>query len=227
MYEPTIAVIFDLFGTLVPPVDRRVYREAVDAVASALDVDAEAVAVLWMEDQSFRRLLMTTGSSTLSQIDRTCERLGLPRPLADRRRAAAVHLDSHRVWMEPWPDSLATLHRLREHNLRLGLISDCSISVPELWAESPFGALFVCALFSCIEGMAKPASGLFTTICRRLGVHGADCVYVGDRLDELQGASAVGMRAVWLSASVANTPDSWPGPRIASPGEVCAFVRAA
>lgn len=226
MSEPIRAVVFDLFGTLVPPVDQRTYREAVDAVASALDADAETVAGLWIEDQSFRRLLMTSGETTLSQIERTCESLGVPTSLEGRRKAAAVHLEAHRVWMRPWPGSLETLHWLRERKLRLGLISDCSISVPELWPASPFGMLFDCALFSCTEGMTKPASGLFTAVCRRLGVAAGNCVYVGDRLDELHGASEAGMRAVWLRASGSNTPDSWPGLKIGSPGEVCEIIRS-
>jgi putative hydrolase of the HAD superfamily len=148
MIARTTAVIFDLFGTLVPPVDDRMYRASAAEVAAAIDVDPAKVATLWMHDAPFHKSLMTSGSSTQAQIDLTCQRLGISRSPDARRRAAAAHLDAHRIWLNPWPTSVETLQRLQADGLRVGLISDCSISVPELWSDTVFDQLVDCAVFS-------------------------------------------------------------------------------
>ena len=218
------AVVFDLFGTLVPPVDDRTYEASVIAVATALGANASEVVDLWLHDSDFSRRFMTTGSSTRDQIDHTCERLSLARSLAVREQAAAVHLASHRRWMEPFSGSLGTLRALRGRQLRLGLVSDCSVSVPELWPSSPLCDLIDCPLFSCVEGVTKPSAVLYKAVADRLGVRPAHCLYVGDGLHELEGAESSGMTAVLLDATRSHRHPSWSGPRVDNPTGVLAMI---
>ncbi len=59
----------------------------------------------------------------------------------------------------------------------------------------------------------KPRPGLFQEMLRRLGVTPEETVYVGDRqLEDVQGASQVGMNTVWVNRSGAGLDPKLPRP---------------
>jgi putative hydrolase of the HAD superfamily len=100
--------------------------------------------------------------------------------------------------------------------------------LPELWYNTEFGPLVDCALFSCLEGVAKPARVLYERVCNGLDVDPTTCIYVDDGIDELRGAEAAGMLAVWLTtgSEMGHRPEWW-GHRVSSPKEILAVVKAA
>jgi putative hydrolase of the HAD superfamily len=147
------------------------------------------------------------------------------------QKAAEVHLDTHRRWLRPRPDSLDTLKQLRSSGHKLGIVSGCPSDVPHLWHETPFLGLFDAELFSCSVGLLKPDPRLYALACARLAVEAADCLYVGDSGEEIVGAREAGMTAVHLCArgekeAAMREPEAreWTGARAASPSEVLGLL---
>lgn len=90
------------------------------------------------------------------------------------------------------PAALATLQGM----LRLGVITNGNADLEVIGLHHHFEV----ALASHRFGRAKPDPAIFLAACQAMGVAPGQAVYVGDdlRLD-VQGAQAVGMRAVWMN----------------------------
>jgi len=140
-----------------------------------------------------------------------------------------VRVEYTRRELAPRPDAVATLTRLKEAGLKLGLISDCSSEVPLLWDETPFARLIQVPIFSATARLKKPDPRIYLLACERLGVSPEDCLYVGDGDSrELTGAAGVGMSPVLIKAPQHNAPkidpDMWAGPPVSSLSEVLPIV---
>lgn len=148
--------------------------------------------------------------------------------------AVQARVDFTRADLQPKPDSVQTLARLREGGYRLGLIGDCAPEVPELWAPTAMAALIDVPVFSCAVGLKKPAPRIYQLAAERLGVHPSACIFLGDgSSQELSGAYAVGMNAVLIRVSLENVYDrgredveSWQGPCINALGELLTLLPA-
>jgi putative hydrolase of the HAD superfamily len=124
-----------------------------------------------------------------------------------------------------------TVTSLKERGLKVGLISDCTHELPEIWPSLPIAEHFDAMVFSIQAGFRKPHPELYTAVAAQLGVAAGDCVYVGDGgSNELTGATEAGMTAYLL-----DTPDaadsirydlehSWTGARIGSLSDVLELV---
>lgn len=224
---PYQAVIFDLFGTLVPPFTSGPFEQLLAETSAALGLDAAAFRRAWVYDTADARM---TGAYGSIEGDMEHIALALGVALTPGQLAAAVRarLAFYRRAMVPRPDAIATLRALKGLGLRLGLISDCSSEAPLLWPETPFAALIDAPVFSCVEGVRKPDPRLFRLACERLGVEPRACIYVADGFHgELATARVLGMKAVLLEVPGEVTaefaPDeaaTWTGPRIRALGEL-------
>ncbi len=214
------AVIFDLWGTLIPfPAAKA--TELVARMAAALAAPADAFARAWAGDFDRR----TTGALEAS-LRRVCLALQLDAPSERLAAALEERVAFHRACFEPRPDALKTLERLRYRGLKLALITDCSSEVPMLWRETPLAPLFDASVFSCAEGVKKPDQRIYQIACTRLGVEPTHCLYVGDGAsDELRGATAVGMRAVQLQPGDTHAPQ-WSGETVPALSEVPRLLAA-
>jgi len=131
-------------------------------------------------------------------------------------RAVALRTEMTRRALVPIDGVLDLLDELRARGLRLGLISNCSSEVAELWDESAFAGRFDAVVLSASEGVCKPDARIYELALGRLGVEPGDAVFVGDGdAGELPGAEAVGMRAVQLGDR-----KGWHGERIATLAEL-------
>jgi len=191
------AVVFDLFGTLVPnfsmPEMERVLRE----MAVLLGAPAQPVVRLWLETFPQRAVgTFPTIGANIAHICRTLE-VSVEERLVSR--AADRWLALERRALIPRDDAIETLSQVKEAGLTTGLISDCSYPLPEMWPDTPFARLIDAPVFSCEAGMRKPDPRIYHLACNRLGIRPEQCLYVGDGgSQELTGASRVGMQAVLL-----------------------------
>ncbi len=100
------------------------------------------------------------------------------------------------------PGAEQTLHTLREHGLRLGIISNRMYGGTSLLDDLEYfgiSYLFASIVASCDVGQMKPHPALFQQALEDLGVEPAEAVMVGDDLcADIGGALAAGMRAVWV-----------------------------
>ena len=122
---------------------------------------------------------------------------------ASLKAVARIRVEHTRLTLEPRPDAVATLTRLRKSGYTVGLLSNCSADVPLVWQETPFAPLLESPVFSCSVGLKKPDPRIYAAACRELDVEPADCLYVGDGSDrELTGALEAGMDAGSASSIV-------------------------
>lgn len=104
----------------------------------------------------------------------------------------------------------------------MGVISDCSPDVPEIWAEFGYGSYFDAVFFSSEVKTKKPSPQIYKMMVERLQVAFDECYYIGDGgSNELTGATAVGMHAIQIKSvademkhSYAKKLEAWSGERI-------------
>lgn len=102
-----------------------------------------------------------------------------------------------RVPFEEIRDDMVTLlGRLKEKDIKLGLISNCTEEEVQAWSGSKLAPYFDEVLFSYQTGYSKPDAAIYELAAARLGVAAAQCAFVGDGgSNELDGATAAGMKA--------------------------------
>lgn len=229
---PYRAVVFDYFGTLTPsvPVGFGV-RGTLDRIAAALGITEQGLTE-GLNATFGDRFLGTTG--TLTETLRMLARRAGGEPdeagLAEARR---IRTEAYVRGATPRPDAVAVVRALRDAGLRVGLISDCSAELVELWPGLPLADLVESPVFSAVVGLRKPDPRIYRLAHTALGVAPGDCLYVGDGgSGELTGAAAARLRPVQLrdegwETGFRSDPDDWRGAQISRLAEVLDLVAAA
>jgi putative hydrolase of the HAD superfamily len=225
------AVIFDLFGTLVDDFASSVGRHTYTALAEALEVPYEQFMPLWRQTTEMR----TGGAfqTVEASIEHVCDIMAVRVPPEQMKKAIEIRLQQTRRALEPRPDAVATLARLKSESYKLGLLSNCSIEIPILWDESPFVKLIDSAIFSSRERLKKPDPRIYRLACERLGVTPKACLYIADGENyELAAAAKVGIRPVLIRTSSQETRSElrresgeWQGETINGLGELPQLLR--
>jgi putative hydrolase of the HAD superfamily len=224
------AVIFDLFGTLVPSFSEQEYRRITMQMASMLSMPEEEFWQKWKE--AFVERILGTPNNLEAQITDICLKLGRTADREKVRAAAQVRVEYGRAAMVPRPDAVEVLSRLKIKGLKTGLITDCSSEAPMMWNETPIAPFFDVTIFSCLVGMKKPDPRIYRLALERLKIEPGSSLYIGDGSSrELTGASQAGMTAVQLRIPGENDPDvyrvdreDWEGKTIASLTEVLSIA---
>lgn len=211
----TLAVVFDLFGTLVTwPSDGGIERAV--PLARVIGLDPEAFWPWWRRTRDGRDSGHFTVESALRWIG---DELRLALDDAELPRAIEANRAFFRRVLEPRAGAIETLTTLRERGLKLGLMSDCALEVARLWPEAALSRALDAAVFSCELGARKPDPRLYARACELLDVWPSACVYVGNGDgDELAGALRGGMRAILFTGPgerEGRAAKEWAGRRIA------------
>lgn len=100
----------------------------------------------------------------------------------------------------PFADAKKVLCTLRERGYQIGILTNGYPRVQNSKIDvSTLRPLLDYTLISGEEGVRKPHAEVFRRAAMRLGVHPADCVFVGDNpKNDIDGALQVGMRAVFM-----------------------------
>jgi putative hydrolase of the HAD superfamily len=114
--------------------------------------------------------------------------------------SAAVEMERrwiHADHFELFDDALPALERLREHGLKIGLLSNSSRDLGEFVAHH--GLSVDAALTSHVHGKTKPHESIFRALLALLEAEPEEAVMVGDTVDDdVAGANGVGMKAILL-----------------------------
>ena len=117
----------------------------------------------------------------------------------DSDRAYECAVEMTRAWehaenFELYEDTLPVLAELREHGLKIGLVSNTGRDLDAFIAHH---ALDVdAAVSSGAHGKTKPHPAIFLSALEQLGVRPEEAAMVGDSPeDDVEGANALGMRA--------------------------------
>ncbi len=211
-------VLFDLYGTLVPPFRMREHAEMIRECAEQLGLPFEDCHRYW--GQTFPQRMRGEFASVadnlawlLWQVDRRAPRRALARAEAIYGRFAAEGL-------QPVDGAREILECLRSRGLRIGLVSNCAPDIPGLWAQSVLAQYFDHCAFSCQVGAMEPEAAIYQAALDALDLVPGETLYVGDGSDEeLSGASRCGMHPVLIAVDLSNTYDArrpdvegWTGP---------------
>jgi len=101
---------------------------------------------------------------------------------------------------ELYDDTIPVLTALRAAGLKIGLVSNSARDVHEFAVHH--GLEIDAGISSFHHGRTKPHASIFRAVLDLLGVGPADAAMVGDQVeDDLEGARAIGMRAILLDRS--------------------------
>lgn len=195
------AVIFDWGGTLTPwhVIDPAAPWRAYAAVVAPADPDPVAAALLAAEDQAWAAVRHNQASATFTGV---LSAAGVGR---DDRATEA-----YRAAWEPHtftdPDVPGLFEELRQRGVRVGVLSNTIW--PRTWHEEFFARDGVLELvdgdvYTSEIPYTKPHEAAFRSAMAAIGVDDPErCVFVGDRpYDDISGARALGMRAVFVPHS--------------------------
>ncbi len=227
------AVIFDLFGTLVHKFPLQEHKRVLSRMASVVSAPPHDFIRLWFDTFDERGLGIFP--SIEANVEYICRKIGVQPENAQIELAAHINLEYAVQTVKPLPDATEVLSYLKSHGYKIGLISNCSSSIPQMVESIPFAPLIDVPVYSCLVGIQKPDPRIYQLAIEQLAVDPKDCLYVGDGdSQELTGASKVGMQPVLLRLPDENSTDVhrvdaerdvWDGPVIASLTEVLVLVK--
>ncbi|MGH3763038.1 HAD family hydrolase [Actinophytocola sp.] len=93
----------------------------------------------------------------------------------------------------PYPDTAATLRRLRAANIPVAVVSNIPWDIRAVFRQYGVHDLVDEYVLSYVEGVMKPDPKIFLVACQRIGVAPADALMVGDSAEADGGAAAVGI----------------------------------
>ncbi|HKU97630.1 MAG TPA: HAD family hydrolase [Vineibacter sp.] len=123
----------------------------------------------------------------------------------------AAEIGKHEL-AEARPGMVELLAALRASGFSLGIVANQPLSLPAKLERLGMTGLFDSADGSAQLGFHKPDLRLFLAVCARLSVAPADCLMVGDRIDnDIVPARLLGMRTIRFRAGrhAAQAPRSW------------------
>jgi putative hydrolase of the HAD superfamily len=126
-----------------------------------------------------------------------CDGLGLVVKHETMNRAIEIRMASERRMLQPRKGAFES--ELRDQGFKIGLLSDCTPEILDIWLDLPYSEFIDCAVRSCDLGWRKPDARMYWAVLQGLGLDPTACMYVGDGgSSELTGAAAVGLRPVLL-----------------------------
>ena len=203
------AILFDLDDTILAweAVSKQVWQEVCARFAPLLGRDdKELYAVIsemskWYQSDGERNQYMRLHLIEYRRevVGMAFDKLGVIAPelavmLADsysKRRVEAMYV---------MPGAMDTLRRLKNGDLRLGLITN-GASEPQREKIQRFGLghLFDCILIEEEFGAGKPDERIFRHALEKLNVAPSNAWMVGDNLErDIGGAQAVGISGIWV-----------------------------
>lgn len=185
------AVLFDLFGTLVPPYRKAEHHAALRGIADVLGRSFDDVLSGWSRTWDARATggYRSIGDNLRDLVPDAAD--------DDIERAHRIYHGFTVQSLEPKPGAFEVLRWLRERGVARALVTNCAPDVPELWAQTPWADWFDVTVFSCGLGTKKPDPAMYHAALDPLGVAPHDATFVGDGSDrELEGAADVGLTPI-------------------------------
>lgn len=178
-------LVFDLFGTLVAPEDRRdPYRRLIQSLeAAGQRVPRPSALGLMREPLDLRQAWA-----------RLAPGLPVDEPLM---RSLEADLQAELNSAQAYPDALEALSWARDKGFSFTVCSN--LAKPYAKALDRLPELSAPAALSFETGLLKPEAAMFHDACARLGLLPSECAMLGDRLpDDYTGALEAGLMSARL-----------------------------
>ncbi|HRI71132.1 MAG TPA: HAD family hydrolase [Polyangium sp.] len=109
-------------------------------------------------------------------------------------------------------DARPTLITLRRQGLKIGVLSNFPLpSIEESLVAAGLADLVDAAASAPVIGFAKPAAHAYLHMTRKLGIEPHEALMVDDKIQNVEGARAIGMQALLLLRNKADSISSVPG----------------
>lgn len=188
------AVLFDIGG----PIDLEfAWESAVDgAIASACGLEGIRVDQVAVDEASEAAVAAFAADAYAHMIETLCG--GDPRAIERVRQRVRAMVGNLEVFqLRPEIDGL--LRRLRERGMALGIVANQRERVRARLERAGIDGLFGHHGLSGVTGYSKPDPRAFLGAAQALGAAPAECIMVGDRIDnDIGPAKALGMAAIQL-----------------------------
>jgi putative hydrolase of the HAD superfamily len=108
---------------------------------------------------------------------------------------------------EPLPEAHSVLRRLKDSDLKLGIISNFDARLYGILEGLELRPFFETVMISSEAGYAKPAPQIFARALSDLGVPSAEAVHIGDSEHmDVRGAQDAGLRAILIDTGSTRAP---------------------
>ena len=217
------AVIFDLYETLITGFDPN-WEQPKVSVAERLGIEEEvfrrnwtSLGVRWRKGcfERFEELL----EAVCEAAGRTPDRQTIAKLASERRD------NTRRPFENVEAAIVEVVDELRTRGLRLGIVTNSGWGDVEPWPRCRLAPYFAAFVPSCSVGHLKPDRRVYERCLEALGVNAEGSLFVGDAgneaMDELEGASLLGMRPLWATWFL----DRWPPGTRRMPGPDPPFPR--
>lgn len=220
------AIIFDMDDTLLDWETRemdwfdydRIHLRKVYDYASTLHTLPDFDAFMEM-NQAITIETWTDGGRTLEAphlgqvMAETLQKSGVPREKIDIRACLEAYDWQGLPGVLPFPEVPDVLHTLRQHDIRLGIITNAYQPMwmrdRELTILGLDPDLFDCRTSSADHGNLKPHPAVFEHTLRDLNAAASEAVFVGDNLEaDIGGAQGVGMKGILRTSNETPFPGS-------------------
>jgi HAD superfamily hydrolase (TIGR01549 family) len=191
---PYRAVLFDIGG----PIDLEfAWESAVDgAIASACGLEGIRVDQAAVDEASEAAVAAFAADAYAHMVETLCG--GDPRTIERVRQRVRAMVGNLEVF-QLRPEIDALLRRLRDRGLVLGIVANQPERARAKLDRAGIGDLFDHLGLSGVTGLRKPDPRAFLMAAEALAVAPAECIMVGDRIDnDIVPAKALGMAAIQI-----------------------------
>lgn len=199
------AVIFDMFETLVTHYESPIYMAK--QIASDIGISESKFREIWDTSDDDRTLGKRSFEDVIEEILRvnSCYSVDLFENIVAKRKQSKIECFEH-IHSELLP----LFSKLKEKNIKIGLITNCYFEERDVIRKSVFWDYFDSVCMSCEVRVKKPDTQIFKMSMNELEVQAEECLYVGDGgTFELETARALGMnplQATWYFKDGVNQP---------------------
>lgn len=190
------AVIFDVYETLITLYSSPAYFSA--QMAEDAGISKEFFVKSWRATEEDRTIGRVTVDQVIENIMKSCDCFSKEKLELIMRKRIQYKRD---VFEHMHPEIIPLLKSLREHGIKIGLISNCHSEEAMVIKQSILFPYFDAVCLSYDEGIQKPDESIFNRCLEKLMIDSSECLYVGDGgSHELETARKVGMhpvQAVW------------------------------
>ena len=204
----TKGVFFDLYGTLLILGNmQQAWADWMGALFGAMGLRVPSLTKTAFDDcchEFFRKeppLLIEDGLTVFERrIGRLASTLGSTLEVPDLKKAATLAIDAWQAHIHLDPEALEVLAVLSQTST-LALISnfDHPPHAYRVLRETGLDAYFRTIVISGDVGIKKPAPGIFQIALDATGLLAQEVVYVGDTQEDVEGATAAGMRPILIA----------------------------
>jgi len=227
----TAAIVFDLWGTLVPNLPASKMTRMLREIIEILGAPAGEFQRRW-RDEGWRLRATGVYRSGADCAKGICGDLGISCDVGDLEGVDKLYQEFITSHLVPCPGVVDSLTRWKSDGVALGMASDCTGETERAWPHTSLAGLVERPAFSSQLGIKKPDPEIFRQACERIGVGPGDCLYLADGAGgELRAAAGVGLRVVqilWPGEEEATGQHlrraAWDGPRIEAIEQVVDFL---